>query len=386
MGSAGPNGFHDIAKAKGPGVVIGRSGVGSMGVVSYTQQDFWPHNTVLYVTDFKGNDERFVYYFLSRLDLRRYNSGSAQASLNRNYIYPIPIRIPSRSFQQRIADILGTLDDKIELNRQMNETLEAMARRLFKSWFVDFDPVHVKAALRREHPRLSNADLSRRALPNMAPEIAELFPDGFVESMLGRIPRGWNVGTIGDLALLTKSSVTPSNFPDEFFDHYSIPAFDDGMMPPTEPGNQIMSNKFVVTPDCVLLTKLNPRIPRVWLPFPTDSRRSICSTEFLVLLPAVGVPREFLFSLVSSRTFFEIYETMVTGTSGSHQRIRPEHLLKMETVIPQVEEREAFAEIAARQFTQAHALRLESHSLRMTRDSLLPKLLSGELFPVGGVN
>jgi type I restriction enzyme S subunit len=139
----------------------------------------------------------------------------------------LQITVPPIDRQERISDILGTLDDKIDLNRRMNETLETMARRLFKSWFIDFDPVHAKATLRREHPKLSNADLSRRALPNMAPEIAELFPDSFDDSTLGPIPKGWNAGTIDDLAVLDKSSVTPSAFPDEVFDHYSIPAFDD---------------------------------------------------------------------------------------------------------------------------------------------------------------
>lgn len=350
-----------------------------MGVVSYSHCDYWPHNTVLYVTDFKGNDERFAYYFLSQLDLRRYNSGSAQASLNRNYIYPIPIRVPIPLVQKRIADILGTLDDKIELNRRMNETLEAMARRLFKSWFIDFDPVHAKAALRREHPKLSNADLSRRALPNLAPEIAELFPDSFDDSYLGPIPKGWKAGTTDDLAVLDKSSINPSSYPDELFDHYSIPAFDDGMTPVTETGDEIRSNKFVVTEDCVLLTKLNPRIPRVWLPFPPSSRRSLCSTEFLVLKPKETIPREFLFSLVSSRSFFEVYETMVTGTSGSHQRILPGHLMNMKIIVPPESVRRAFADVIGNQFTHSESLRNASRSLSATRDRLLPKLLSGDL-------
>ncbi len=86
MGSAGQNGFHDTAIAPGPGVVVGRSGA-SFGRVHYCDKDYWPHNTALYVTDFKGNNPRFAYYFLSAIDFSRYNSGSAQPSLNRNYIY-----------------------------------------------------------------------------------------------------------------------------------------------------------------------------------------------------------------------------------------------------------------------------------------------------------
>src|SRR2546426_7728959 len=135
MGSAGMNGFHDTALAKGPRVVVGRSGA-SFGQVHYCTADFWPHNTALYVTNFRGNDTRFTYYFLKSIDFSRYNSGSAQASLNRNYIYPIPVRVPEPREQRAIASVLGTLDDKIELNRRMNETLEALAQSLFKSWFV----------------------------------------------------------------------------------------------------------------------------------------------------------------------------------------------------------------------------------------------------------
>ena len=105
MGSAGQNGCHNIAKAKGPGVVIGRSGA-SMGKVHYSENDYWPHNTCLYVTDFLGNSPRFAYYVLSTLDLAGFNSGSAQPSLNRNYIYGMPLRIPHRIEQDAIVGVL----------------------------------------------------------------------------------------------------------------------------------------------------------------------------------------------------------------------------------------------------------------------------------------
>src|SRR3990172_8827320 len=134
IGSFGVTGYHDTPKAKGPGVTVGRSGA-SFGVVTYSPVDFWPHNACLYVIDFHGNDERFAYYFLKSLDFSGFNSGSAQPSLNRNFIHPIPVTIPPLPEQRAIAHILGVLDDKIELNRRMNATLESMARALFKQWF-----------------------------------------------------------------------------------------------------------------------------------------------------------------------------------------------------------------------------------------------------------
>jgi type I restriction enzyme S subunit len=138
MGAAGQNGFHNKAIASGPGIVVGRSG-GSFGQVHFVNEDYWPHNTALYVTDFKGNDPCFVYYLLNLLDFSSLNSGSAQPSLNRNYLYPISINVPNPSEQQRISKVLSDLDSKIELNNKINAELEAMAKLIYDYWFVQFD-------------------------------------------------------------------------------------------------------------------------------------------------------------------------------------------------------------------------------------------------------
>ncbi len=111
MGSFGVTGHHDEARASGPGVTVGRSGA-SFGVVSFCDRNYWPLNTCLYATDFHGNDPRFAYYLLKSIDFGRYNSGSAQPSLNRNFIRDIPIRVPPRR-QRHIARTLGGLDDKM---------------------------------------------------------------------------------------------------------------------------------------------------------------------------------------------------------------------------------------------------------------------------------
>lgn len=138
MGAAGQNGFHDVARASAPGVVLGRSG-GSYGEVHLAKKDFWPHNTSMFVTDFKGNDPYFAYYFLKNLDLKSLNSGSAQPSLNRNYVYPVKIRVPSTALQCKIAAILSALDAKIDLNNRVNAELEALAKTIYDYWFVQFD-------------------------------------------------------------------------------------------------------------------------------------------------------------------------------------------------------------------------------------------------------
>ena len=199
LGSFGVTGWHDEAIIAGPGVTVGRSGA-SLGVVSYSTVAYWPLNTALYVTDFHGNDQHFAYYFLKQFDFRAYNSGSAQPSLNRNFIHPIPVDVPPLPEQRVIAHILGTLDDKIELNRRMNETLEEMARALFKSWFVDFDPVRAKMEGRWR---------PGESLPGLPAHLYDLFPDRLVPSELGDIPEGWVVKTLGEVATIV-GGTTPS--------------------------------------------------------------------------------------------------------------------------------------------------------------------------------
>jgi type I restriction enzyme, S subunit len=196
MGSAGPNGSHSKALAKGPGVVIGRSGA-SAGRVHFSEIDYWPHNTCLYVTDFFGNNPRFAYYLLQTIDLASFNSGSAQPSLNRNFLYSIPLKIPARNIQNEIVKVLETLDDRITLLHETNTTLEAIAQALFKSWFVDFDPVHAK--------------MQGRAPEGMDEATAALFPDSFEVSELGDVPKGWRFSTLGKSFELTMGQSPPGD-------------------------------------------------------------------------------------------------------------------------------------------------------------------------------
>ena len=259
-------------------------------------------------------DPKFISYQLQTTAHRswmiQHAAGTTMPSLNEGIIRRIPIVLKPLAEQKAIAAVLGALDDKIELNRRMNAKLEEMARALFRSWFVDFDPVRAK--------------LDGREPFGLDPDTAALFPDAFQDSELGRIPNGWTLGRVVDASDFSRSSISPGGFPDETFDHYSLPAFDEGRIPKAEFGGAIMSNKLVVTRDSVLLSKLNPHIPRIWLPDLHATRRSVCSTEYIVASPRLGYSREFLFSLFTSAAFASSYCTLVTGTTGSHQRIRPE--------------------------------------------------------------
>lgn len=312
-------------------------------------------------------DQRYLRYIIGSKEFTNHvlgvQTGSAVPHISASQIKEFSFACPPVEEQRAIAAVLGALDDKIELNRRMNATLETMARALFQSWFVDFDPVRAK--------------MEGRAPYGMDAATAALFPAAFTDSSLGPIPAGWQTGILGEAIAIGRASINPGGYPEETFDHYSIPAYDDGMMPKPELGEQIMSNKFVVIPDAVLLSKLNPRIPRVWIPATDTSRRSICSTEFLVAKARDRFSREFMYALFTSRPFLDVFASLVTGTSSSHQRVKPEYLLTMTTILPPRGVVAAFSEATAPLFERIARSRKESQTLAAIRDVLLPKLLSG---------
>jgi hypothetical protein len=203
------------------------------------------------------------------------------------------LTLPPIDRQRAVARILGALDDKIELNRRMSHTLESMARASFKSWFVDIDAT-----------RADEAEV------------------------------GWRVGRLSDVAELLRKTENPLDHPTETFMHYSLPAFDAGRRPVAETGRQIKSLKFQVPPDAVLVSKLNPEIERVWLVDAEPADHSVCSTEFLVLRARKPYGRAFLYCLTRSPGFRTELESLVTGTSRSHQRVQPDSFLGIATRIP----------------------------------------------------
>lgn len=363
-GTNGRTGWHNRALGNGPTVILGRKGMGNLGV-EWCEGPFWVIDTAYYTSFGEGVEPRFFYYFTNYVGLNHLKDGTSNPSLTRDTFSRQIFPLPPIDEQRRIARLLGDLDERIELNRQMSETLEAMARAIFKSWFVDFDPVRAKAEGRQPF--------------GMDAETAALFPDSLQHAGLGQIPRGWRVGKLNEVLSLTRDTVTPSAVRGEEFDHYSIPAFDEGGWPKQESGEQIKSNKFLVPAGAVLLSKLNPRFPRVWMPIVSKTNRSIASTEFLVAVPQKGFSREFVYSLFGSPEFQAGFETLVTGTSGSHQRVKPEFVLAMDTIVPSPQCLDCFSRVAAPFYAKAANGLSESRTLSAIRDALLPKLISGDI-------
>jgi type I restriction enzyme S subunit len=286
----------------------------------------------------------------------------------------LDVLLPPLPTQKKIAHILSTLDDKIELNRQMNETLEAMAQAIFKSWFVDFDPVHAKAAAKTE----ADLDQAARKL-GISREILDLFPSEFVESEMGRIPKGWEVKPFSEMVNLITQSVKPYEHPDMLWKHFSIPAFDDNRFPIYEYGKYIKSNKYVVDKNAILASKLNPNTPRTWLPNIKENDKAICSTEFMQFVPINPENRAFVYSVIISKYFQEKIKSKVTGTTGSRQRAQPKHVIKIPIIVPSEQLLEKFKVIVWPILKQSLENIEENIILKQTHDALLPKLLSGEL-------
>ena len=313
-------------------------------------------------------DSRFLSYVIGCHDFAQHivsvQTGTAVPHISAQQIKEFEFLLPHVHEQRAIAHVLGTMDDKIDLNRRINETLEAMAGALFESWFVDFDPVRAKMAGRDT------------GFPS---EIVDLFPDRLVDSEMGEIPEGWEVFRLDQLASHHTKSASPKRFPALEYEHFSIPAYDAAQSPAIQPGEAIRSNKTIVQENAVLLSKLNPQIARVWVPDDASDRPQVCSTEFLVFTPRLPANRSLLFALFTCQRFRTLLNSLVTGTSKSHQRVPPKTLKAQEVLAGSPKVFAVFGETIGDMLSRTLKNRSEAATLAATRDTLLPQLIAGEL-------
>ena len=328
IASSGFADFHNEAKVNESGVVTGR--YGTIGSVFFSDVPFWPLNTSLYVNDFKGNDKKFIYYFLQTLDWEKFSDKSAVPGVNRNDVHQEEICFPSLPEQKAIASILSSLDDKIDLLHCQNKTLEAMAETLFRQWFIE------------------------------------------------EAKEDWDDLLVSDIATHIKDNVNPSKDPLKTYYHFSLPALDSGEKPTIELGAEILSNKYRVCENSILVSKLNPRVPRIWLL--TDVKDNyVCSTEFQNLKPKVGSHLMFLYSLFNSRDVIDELAMSASGTSGSHQRVKPEDMLNISFKTPSLDYLEEYSLLITPSMQKVSSNKKQIQTLEQLRDTLLPKLMSGEV-------
>lgn len=288
------------------------------------------------------------YYFRSskfRSLITSMSTMTTRASLNNDMLSRLPICLPPISVQKAISDILFSLDEKIELNNKINANLEQQAQAIFKSWFVDFEP----------------------------------FQNGeFVNSELGMLPKGWKLGNLGQHVSISTKSFNPKINPNLTVEHYSIPAFDENKLPVFEQAKNIKSNKFFVTKETFLISKLNPSTKRIWRPF-CVSENAVCSTEFIVFTSKNKFHNEFFYSLIDSLFFYDFMNSMVTGSTGSRQRVIPTSILIFPFALPPDNIIEDFCCVVSKMFSLIKCNILHNRELVAIRESLLPKLMNGEI-------
>lgn len=314
----------------------------------------------------------YLRYFLASPKMQDFmlglaSSGATRQALTKAMIEDFEIPLPSMHIQNRIADTLNQLDQKIEVNKKINETLESMVTAIFKEWFIDFGPVKAKAEGRKPF--------------GMDDETASLFPDSFEESELGMIPTGWQVSTYSSIMKHIKDSVNPENFGLSECIHYSLPNFDAGKNAKNEQVADIKSNKFRVHHNSILFSKLNPRTPRIWIANHNESKnhKAVGSTEFVVIHPNLAENRWLAYCLLNESTFLDRMAQTATGTSNSHQRIKPESIFETKWAAPNKEVIEHFHKTVKSLFELSLNNLKEIQYLTQTRDLLLPKLISGEI-------
>ena len=312
------------------GATIGKLGRITDDVEAYINQrvlTFRPNESIV--------DKDYWYYQLCSLNFNKYilnhiDSETAQPNISAGSVGGFEISLPSLEEQRRIAGILSAIDDKIENNRRINDNLEQQAQALYKQWFVDN----------------RNDD--------------------------------WEEIKLGDIIEISKKSITPSQLENTIFEHYSLPAYDDGKQPTFDRGQDIKSSKFVINNGMFLFSKLNPRIKRIWLPN-IETEHAICSTEFIPYKPKRVDMLGLCYSIVNSEHFYDYVLSLTNGSTGSHQRFHPVDTLEYPLCIPSEKYIEKFESLVMPMYKEIALNRKENRRLATLRDTLLPKLMNGEI-------
>lgn len=302
----------------------------------------------------------FIYYLsisdnFRNIAIKSMTGTSGRQRAQKDVIESSTIKLPPIEEQKAIAKILSDLDDKIEINNKINKRLEEMAQAIFKQWFVDFE------------------------FPNEEGKPYKSSGGEMVESELGMIPKGWQIITINDIAEIKTTAVKPQDNKGEIYEHYSIPAFDQNRYPVFEEGINIKSNKYKVYKNSILISKLNPDTKRMWKPLVlTDN--AICSTEFINYVPKKEIFESLLYSIIDSEKFTEFLNQHTTGSTGSRQRANPKSTYNYKfAIIRDNEKLNQFSKSIESINLRIRNNFIEINKLNIVRDTLLPKLMSGEI-------
>lgn len=370
MGAAGHNGFHSKAKVSAPGIIVGRSG-GSFGQVHMAKQDFWPHNTAMYVSDFKGNDVDFVYYFLKNLNFSSFNSGSAQPSLNRNYIYPIKISVPLPTEQKNISAVLCAIDVKIALNNRINAELDAMAKTLYDYWFVQFDfPDENGKPYKSSDGKMEYNPTLKRHIP-AGWECLDL------SAVIERVATGLNPRQHFALGQGSNYYVTIKSIEDgRILLDDKCDKIDDNTL-------EIINRRSDLRVGDILFTSIEP-VGLTYLIQEKPKNWNINESVFSLRPNYSLISSEYAYLLLSSKEMKAF--TKNTSAGSIHKGIRIGVLNTFKFAFGGAELIADFSKLIAPQLKYRFKIEQENQQLTQLRDWLLPMLMNGQVKVVSGMN
>ena len=280
-------------------------------------------------------DPVYLSYALSSWDAQMYfitrsTSSGGQANISPAIINSFELPLPPMDIQKRIANILNQLDLKIRNNSKVSENLQTQTQLYYKNMIVE------------------NAS------------------------------DDWERTVLGNLVEMVKKVFNPAKEAETLLEHYSIPSFDDDRFPVFELSSNIKSNKYIITDECFMISKLNPTTKRVWRPYClTDN--AVCSTEFIVYTAIDNRMTDYLFAIIDSEDFSDFMCSHVTGSTGSRQRTIPNDTLQYPVLLPDKETLERFVRIVQPMYALIKKNYIESNKLKTLREELAPKLISGEI-------
>lgn len=277
-----------------------------------------------------GLQSQFVQHQISWSE----GTGTTVSNLRIPHLEQIRVPYVPLDQQKKISSVLYALEDKIENNRKLNDNLELQAQLIYSERFEG----------------VKSNDL----------------------------PSGWRVVPLGEIAMISNKNFNPLKESERILEHYSIPAFDETKFPIFEPSTSIKSNKFVVDSSCFLISKLNPTVKRVWKPYCLTGS-AVCSTEFIVYKSKKSYITDFLYSVIDSNSFSDFMCSHVTGSTGSRQRTIPSDTLSYKVILPSEDELIRFQSLVSPIYSRIRNNAIENDRLKQLRNSLLPKLMSGEI-------
>lgn len=335
VSSSGVSSFHNKWRVRAPGVVIGRKG--TLGTVHYLAEDFWPHDTTLWVKDFKGSNPRFVSYFLRTLRLENFDTGSSNPTLNRNHVHKIRVQCPNGAQQKKIAAVLSAYDDLIENNRQRIALLERMAEQTYREWFVRFRfPSYEQTKFEKGVP----SEWSLRSLSALG-----TFLNGYAFK-----PSDWRSSGIPIIKIKEMSSGVSADTP-------------------RNPGDAIPA-KYCFADGDIIFSWSGTFLALIW-----DQGPGLLNQHLFKVTPATGIPKSYLyFSIATSIPWFE---SLATGATMQH--IKRKELDQVKVPLPPADLLKKFDVLVSPMLSARTELAKTNRNLMRTRDLLLPRLISGKL-------